>query len=98
MKPTYRKKTSFDVFIELGDNIYNVTGTYYYAPNEIYGESPNEFTQDDSELEIKDLSLYDKHLVRIGGLLLVNEFLEFEEVVTVINKLVWEKILEDYED
>lgn len=90
MKPTYRKKTSFDVFVTLGDNIYNVTGTYYYAPNEIYGESPNEFTQDDSEIELEDLRVMVENYITI-----VNEFLEFEEVVTVINKLVWEKILDN---
>ena len=93
MKSTYRKKTSFDVFIKLGDNIYSVIGTYYYAPNEIYGESPNEFTQDDSEIEIENLSLYNKHLIRIDGFLLVSEFLEFDDVYIEVCKLVWKKIL-----
>lgn len=98
MKPTYRKKTSFDVFIELGNNSYNVEGTYYYAPDEIYGESPNKFTQDDSEIEINSLCIFDKNTIK-GYYLEVNSLLDFNDVYIKICELIWKKILDgNYED
>lgn len=98
MKPTYKKKTSFDVFIELGTNSYNVEGTYYYAPDEIYGESPNKFTQDDSEIEINSLCIFDKDLIK-NKFLEVNSLLDFNDVYIKICELVWQKILDgNYED
>ena len=96
MKPTYRKNTSFDVFIKLGDNIYNVMGTYYYAPDEVYGESPNEFTQDDSELDIREFYKCYEVCEEFGDktyYVCLKELLEFDEVYSEVSRLVWDKIL-----
>lgn len=61
---TYRKETPFEVIVEydhyFGSDSLVVTGTYYYAPDEEYGEYPNIFRQDDSEL-------YISHIYSIDG-------------------------------
>ena len=95
MKPIYKNKTSFDVFISIKDNVYNVAGTYYYAPNEIYGEPPNQFTQDDSELNIKDFyRLFEDERNEITHYVNLEDWLEFDEFYKKVSELVWNKLLD----
>lgn len=93
MKPIYKNKTSFDVFININDNVYNVAGTYYYAPNQIYGEPPNQFTQDDSELNIQDFYKLFKDNDNKVHYISLEDWLEFDEIYSKVSELVWDKIL-----
>lgn len=91
----YRKETGFDTYlrIDFPDQIFRVKGTYYYAPNEEYGESPNIFTQNDSRLIIN-------HFVK------VIEGVEYDNFMDCLNdpkfldeleELIWEDLLSEDE-
>lgn len=87
----YRKDTDFDVCIsiEFPDQIFRVTGTYYYAPDTLYGESPNMFYQDDSEL------IFYSFVKVIDGIESDNfsNYLEDDSFRQEVEQLVWEQLL-----
>ncbi len=86
----YRKETSFHVNVLYDDCIWLIIGTYYYAPNEEYGESPNIFIQNDSKLIISDI--YDDE--NNSGMFLLKEYKLFLDEV---EELVWEQLLSEDE-
>lgn len=90
----YRKETPFKVTIGLNDEYpygylmeFWVTGSYYYAPNESYGEYPMMFTQNDSRIIIWDIENIDCEPFSCMDLLNDIDFLD------QVEELVWEQLL-----
>ncbi len=82
-----RRTTRFTELIKFDGETMWVSGTYFYAPDELYGDYPVMFTQDDSELHIEELLTFNGHSCI--------EDLEDEEIRKGIEDLVWEKLLSD---